>query len=58
MFRIKSHQRLAFDHRKELHALFLGQKPDFNLESTEKLAKAFFGYLCKQITTDVEGHVL
>ena len=54
LFRIKSYEKLNFDHRQELRALFLGQKSDsFSLGSTEVAAKAFFSYLCKQFVTDM-----
>ena len=48
LFRVKAtKQHPKFDHRQELHALFLDQKPDLNLQSTELAVKAFFNYLCK-----------
>ena len=53
LFRVKSYQKLNFDHRMELHALFLGQKPEFNLQSTEVAVKAFFHHLSKQFVTDM-----
>ena len=47
LFRVKSFEKLQFDHRMELHALFLGQKPELNLEQTEFTVKAFFRTLSK-----------
>lgn len=47
LFRVKRSHKETENHRQELHALFLGQKPEFNLSSTEQAVKAFFSYLCK-----------
>ena len=55
MFRVKAYDNgRSFDHRMELHALFLGQKPEFNLASTEVAVKAFFSHLCKSFVTDMQ----